>query len=146
MIEGIVVSPLKQIEDARGKVMHMLRRDDPLFERFGEVYFSVVNPGAVKAWKLHTKMSLNLAVPFGKIRLVIYDGRTGSPTLGLVDEFIIGEGNYCLVHVPPLVWSGFMGISDNIAILANCATEPHDPTEAEVCDPDTPIIPYRWPT
>ncbi|MBF0554872.1 MAG: dTDP-4-dehydrorhamnose 3,5-epimerase family protein [Nitrospirae bacterium] len=144
MIEGVVVSPLKQIEDARGKVMHMLRRDSPLFERFGEVYFSVVNPGAVKAWKLHTKMALNLAVPFGKIRIVIYDGRTGSPTFGHVDEFITGDGNYCLVHVPPLVWSGFMGISDSFSILANCATEPHDPAEAEHLNYDNTRIPYRW--
>ncbi|KWT82460.1 dTDP-4-dehydrorhamnose 3,5-epimerase family protein [Candidatus Magnetominusculus xianensis] len=144
MIEGVAVSPLKQIEDARGKVMHMLRRDSPLFERFGEVYFSVVNPGAVKAWKLHRKMALNLAVPFGRVRLVLYDERAGSATFGCVDEYLIGDGNYCLVHVPPLVWSGFMGISDGIAILANCATELHDPAEAQQLSPDTPRIPYRW--
>ncbi|MBF0459483.1 MAG: dTDP-4-dehydrorhamnose 3,5-epimerase family protein [Nitrospirae bacterium] len=144
MIEGLSVSQLNQFEDARGKVMHMLRCDTPLFERFGEIYFSIVNPGAVKAWKLHKKMALNVAVPFGKIRLVIYDERAGSPTFGLVDEFVTGEGNYCLVHVPPLVWSGFMGISDGISILANCATEPHDPAEAEHRVHDDARIPYKW--
>ncbi|MCG6552546.1 MAG: dTDP-4-dehydrorhamnose 3,5-epimerase family protein [Candidatus Magnetominusculus sp. LBB02] len=144
MIEGVSVSPLKQIEDDRGKVMHMLRRDWPQFERFGEIYFSVVNSGAVKAWKLHKQMALNLAVPFGRIRLVIYDERADSPTRGLIDDFTIGEGNYSLVHVPPLVWSGFMGISDGISILANCATEMHDPAEAEQCAPDDPRIPYKW--
>ncbi|MBF0320192.1 MAG: dTDP-4-dehydrorhamnose 3,5-epimerase family protein [Nitrospirae bacterium] len=144
MIEGVAVSPLRQIEDARGKVMHMLRRDSPLFERFGEIYFSVVNPGAVKAWKLHKKMTLTLAVPFGRVRLVLYDERAGSATFGAIDEFIMGDGNYCLVKVPPLLWSGFMGISDGISILANCATEMHDPAEAFQLDPNDTRIPYRW--
>ncbi|MBF0516643.1 MAG: dTDP-4-dehydrorhamnose 3,5-epimerase family protein [Nitrospirae bacterium] len=144
MIKGVSVTPLKQIEDARGKVMHMLRCDSPLFERFGEVYFSVVNPGAVKAWKLHKKMALNLAVPFGRVRLVIYDERADSPTNGRVDEFEIGNGNYCLVHVPPLLWSGFMGISEGITIVANCASEMHDPAEADQLSHDDTRIPYRW--
>ena len=73
MVEGVIVQQLKQIEDERGKVMHMLRADSPFFMGFGEIYFSIINPGAVKAWKRHLKVTQHLAVPVGKIRLVIFD-------------------------------------------------------------------------
>ena len=46
MIEGLLKTPLKQIQDERGKVMHMLRATDPHFNKFGEVYFSWANPGS----------------------------------------------------------------------------------------------------
>src|SRR5580700_8468517 len=68
MIDGVVITPLRQIADERGKVMHMLRADSPVFKEFGEIYFSVVEPGAIKAWHIHTRMTLNYAVPVGKIK------------------------------------------------------------------------------
>ncbi len=86
-IAGVVVKPLRQLLDERGKVMHMLRADSAEFERFGEVYFSVVNPGAVKAWHLHKEMALNYAVPVGNIKMVLFDDREGSPTRGALMVF-----------------------------------------------------------
>ena len=84
MIQGVSIHPLKQIPDERGKVMHMLRRDDPWFEKFGEIYFSVVYPGVIKGWHLHKVMVLNYAVVSGAIKLVLYDDRDGSPSKGEV--------------------------------------------------------------
>lgn len=144
MIHGVVVMQLRQISDERGKVMHLLRCDSPLFEKFGEIYFSVVNPGAVKAWKLHKEMTLNLAVVHGKIKLVLYDDRPGSPTKGKILELFIGEDNYALVKIPPMIWNGFQGISGDEAIIANCATLPHDPQEVDRLDPQNSYIPYNW--
>jgi len=144
MIEGVVVTPLRQIFDERGKVMHMLREDSPGFTRFGEIYFSCVHPGAVKAWHLHKRMTLNYAVISGEIKLVLYDDRQDSKTRGQVQELFLSPENYCLVTVPPLVWNGFKGIRDKSAILANCATLPHDPNEIERKSPFDPSIPYEW--
>ncbi len=144
MIKGIEVHPLKQIPDERGKVMHMLRRDDPWFSEFGEIYFSVVFPGAIKAWHLHTRMTLNYAVPSGRIKLVLYDDRDDSPTRGALQEIFTGEDCYALVIVPPGVWNGFKGIGTGPAIVANCATVPHEPDEIVRMDPFTDRIPYRW--
>ena len=144
MIQGVSIHPLRQILDERGKVMHMLRRDEPWFERFGEIYFSVVNPGSVKAWHLHKKMTLNYAVVHGDIRLVLYDDRTGSPTRGRVQEISTGEGQYALITVPPRVWNGFKGVSAAPSIVANCATLPHDPKEIVRVDPFSKDIPYDW--
>jgi dTDP-4-dehydrorhamnose 3,5-epimerase len=144
LIHDVVVKPLRQIPDERGKVMHMLRSDSNLFEKFGEVYFSVVYPGAVKAWKLHREMTLNLAVPVGRIKLVLYDDRQESPSKGKIQEMIIGEENYCLVKIPPMIWNGFQGIATLDSLIVNCATLPHDPEESMHLDPYDSHIPYNW--
>ena len=144
MIQGVIVTPLRQIFDERGKVMHMLREDSQIFSRFGEVYFSCVNPGAIKAWHLHKRMTLNYAVIYGEIKCVLYDDREGSATRGRLQEFFLSPENYCLLTVPPLVWNGFKGIGDKSAIVANCATLPHDPTEIERKEPFDASIPYDW--
>lgn len=144
MIQGVDFHPLKQIPDERGRVMQMLRRDDPWFERFGEIYFSVVYPGVVKGWHLHKVMTLNYAVIVGRIKLVLYDEREDSPTRGKLQEIFAGEDNYCLITVPPNVWNGFKGLGVEPAILANCATEPYDPSEIVRSDPFSDRIPYDW--
>lgn len=144
MIDGVGIHPLRQIPDERGKVMHMLRRDDPYFQAFGEIYFSVVYPGVVKGWHIHKLMSLNYAVIAGMIKLVLYDERDGSPTRGEIQEIFMGDSNYVLVTIPPLVWNGFKGIGTQPAIVANCATLPHDPEEIERVDPFDNHIPYDW--
>ncbi len=144
MIDGVIIFPLKQIPDERGKIMHMLRADDPHFEKFGEIYFSMVYPGVVKGWHLHKRMTLNYAVIVGMIKLVLYDDREGSPTRGELMELFIGEANYVLVKIPAGIWNGFKGIGIEPAIVANCATEPHDPEEIVRMDPFTSEIPYDW--
>ncbi len=144
MIDGVVVKPLRQILDERGKVMHMLRNDAPHFRAFGEIYFSCVYPGAIKAWHLHTEMALNYAVPVGNVKLVLYDGREGSPTRGELQELFTGPDAYQLIHVPPGVWNGFKGIGAVPALVANCATIPHRPDEIVRKDPFTKDIPYDW--
>ena len=144
MIEGILVHPLGQIPDERGKIMHMLRSDDSHFERFGEIYFSVVYPGVVKGWHLHKRMTLNYACVSGMIKLVLYDDRNESSTQGQIDELFLGESNYVLVRIPPGVWNGFKGVGTGPSIVANCATLPHDPQEITRLDPFQNHIPYDW--
>ena len=144
MIEGVIVTPLKQLFDERGKVMHMLREDSPVFSRFGEIYFSCTRPGAIKAWHLHKRMTLNYAVLHGEIKFVLFDDRPKSSTQGMVQEFFLSPENYCLVTVPPLIWNGFKGIGDQTSIVANCATLPHDPDEIERKNAFDEGIPYHW--
>lgn len=144
MIDGVVITKLKQIKDKRGMVMHMLKRTDPVYRRFGEIYFSTVHPSIVKGWHLHKKMTLNYAVPYGKIRLVLYDGRQNSKTKGEIMKIIISPKNYYLVTVPPGIWNAFVGLGKTDSIVANCATIPYDPGEIIRLDPDSAKIPYRW--
>jgi dTDP-4-dehydrorhamnose 3,5-epimerase len=144
MIDGVKLTPLRQIPDERGKIMHMLRSDADHFVDFGEIYFSCIYPGAIKGWHIHKRMTLNYAVPHGQIKFVLFDDRQESPTRGEVQEIFLGPDSYNLVTVPPLVWNGFKGIGAEMAIVANCASIPHDPTEIDRLDPFDPAIPYRW--
>jgi dTDP-4-dehydrorhamnose 3,5-epimerase len=144
MIQGVKLTPLKQIFDERGKVMHMLREDSPVFSRFGEIYFSCTHPSVVKAWHMHKEMTLNYAVIFGEIKFVLYDDRKDSLTRGEIQEFFISPENYMLVTVPPMIWNGFKGVGNQTAIVANCATLPHSPEELERRSPTDPNIPYSW--
>ena len=144
MINGVQINPLRQIPDERGKVMHMMKAEDAVFSSFGEIYFSRVYPGAVKAWHLHDRMTINYAVPHGKIKLVLFDDRVDSSTKGEIQEIFLGEDNYQLVTIPPFVWNGFKGIGTETALVANCASIPHDPNEITRLDPDDCFIPYNW--
>ena len=143
-IHDIQITPLRRIPDERGAVFHMLREDSPAFERFGEIYFSTVYPGVVKGWHIHKRMTLNYAVPVGMIKLVCHDDREGSPTNGAIQEIHIGELNYSLVTIPPMVWNGFKGEGVVPSLIANCATVPHDPDEIDRLDPFDNHIPYEW--
>jgi len=144
MIEDVLIKPLRQIPDERGKIMHMMRKDDNNFEKFGEIYFSVVYPDVIKGWHLHTKMTLNYAVVSGMIKLVLYDVREESPTKGELQEIYIGEDNYALVRIPSGIYNGFKGIGVKPAIVANCSDIPHDPEEIQRINPFSNDIPYDW--
>jgi dTDP-4-dehydrorhamnose 3,5-epimerase len=143
-IDGVQVIPLRRIPDERGTVFHMLKRTDPHFKEFGEIYFSSVYPGAVKGWHRHREMTLNYACISGQIKLALYDEREGSPTRRNLLEVFLGEDNYSLVIIPPDVWNGFKGMSAPRAIVANCATLPHDPSRSVRIDPFKNHIPYDW--
>ena len=144
-IEGVIVQPLKQIESNCGKVLHMLRNDSSLFNHFGEIYFSEIHSGTVKAWKRHKKQTQNMAVPLGEIQLVIYDDRLMSSTNGKIAEYELGRsGHYKLVHIPPMLWYGFHALGNQSSMIANCTDRPHDPEEIECLPADSDQIPYQW--
>lgn len=144
MIDGVLIRPLKKIPDERGTIMHMMRCDAPEFEKFGEIYFSTVYPGAIKGWHIHKEMTLNYAVVSGMIKLVLYDDRPGSKTKGELQEIFLGSENYALVKIPPMVWNGFKGMGTETAIVANCSSVPHSAGEIDRMDPFDKKIPYDW--
>ncbi|MHA1132352.1 MAG: dTDP-4-dehydrorhamnose 3,5-epimerase family protein [Candidatus Helarchaeota archaeon] len=144
MIKDVIIKPLKQIPDERGKIMHMLRADDPLFDKFGEIYFSVTYPNVIKGWHVHKTMTLHYAVIVGRIKLVLYDMRENSPTYKELMEIFTGVDNYSLVKIPPKIANGYKVYGTGPAIVANCATEPHDPNEMLRIDPFSDEIPYDW--
>ena len=143
-LHGVAVRPLRRVHDDRGALLHMLRADDPAFVHFGEIYFSLVHAGAVKAWRRHRRSTSNLAVPVGMIRLVMHDGRIDSPTAKQTMVVETGERHYLLVTIPPGIWSGWQGLGPGAALVANCATQPHDPGEVESAAADSVDVPYRW--
>lgn len=124
--------------------MHMMRADSDSFVSFGEMYFSTVNKGVVKGWKRHKKMILNIAVPFGSVQFTIYDDRPDSLSKGKIQQVFLTPDNYALLSIAPMLWVGFKGLSDEPAIIANCASIMHDPDEADQLDINTDKIPFNW--
>jgi dTDP-4-dehydrorhamnose 3,5-epimerase len=146
MIDGVTVKQLRPIPDERGRLMEILRADDPEFTKFGQVYMTTVRPGVVKAWHYHKKQTDNMVVVSGLAKIVLYDARDGSPTRGEVNEFFIGEPNPILVQIPNGVYHGMKGVGDREAIIINTVTEPYNhakPDEFRV-DPHDNEIPYDW--
>ena len=143
-IEGIKITPLKIISDNRGSVMHMLRSDSDVFQKFGEIYFSTIFKDSIKAWHLHKEATLNYACIFGKVKLVLFDDRTESTTYGLYQELYLSLDSYSLITIPPNIWNGFKGLNDNHSIIANCLTLPHNEKEMVRVDLNDPKFKYNW--
>jgi len=146
MIEGVRVKKLKVIPDERGRLMEMLRADDEMFIKFGQLYMTTAYPGAVKAWHYHQKQVDNFVVVKGMMKIVLYDSREHSSTFREINEFFMGEHNPVLLQIPSYVYHGFKCISELEAIVINCPTEVYahkDPDEYRV-DPHGGEIPYDW--
>lgn len=142
MIAGVEFTPLKRIYTEKGDVLHGLKVSENSFHGFGEAYFSVVNYAQIKGWKKHSRMILNLVVPVGGVRFVMFDDRIGSLSEKKFSEVVIGENNYGRLTIPAGIWVAFQGVCETTNLLLNIADIEHDPSEAEV----QPIeyFEYHW--
>ena len=144
MIKGVKITKLKIIQDARGKVMHMLRKDSEVFKNFGEIYFSTIYFDKIKAWHLHKESTLNYTCVKGKVRLVLFDDRSDSLSKGSIQEIILSPNDYNLVTIPNNIWNGFKGLDKDESIIANCLDMPHNENEMVRIDPFDKTIKYNW--
>jgi len=128
-IAGVIFTPLSIIDTDGGDVLHAMRSSDLGYGGFGEAYFSTIDSGAIKGWKSHQEMILNLVARIGAVRFVIFDDRVNSPTKGEFDEVILSRENYGRLTIPPLLWVGFQGVDSSSSILLNVASIEHSPEE-----------------
>ena len=146
LIEGVKIKKLKVIPDERGRLFEILRKDDELFTEFGQVYITTAYPGVIKAWHAHDYQNDNITCIHGMIKLVLYDGREGSKTKGIINEFFIGTHNPILVHIPRRVWHGFKNIGETECLVINIPDRVYNyENPDEKRKPfDTSDIPYNW--
>lgn len=144
MINGVGIYPRQKFCNDQGCVYKMIQDDDVFFERFGEIYFSFIKPGVIKGWNIHTRMDVNMACVNGTVLLVLYDRRPDSSSTGVIQEIIIGERDYCLVHIPHGVAFSWKALDDKSALIANCATLPHSQEELIKISLTSSDIPYTW--
>lgn len=146
LIKGAMVRNLQAIPDERGRLMELLRSDWPEFEKFGQCYLTVASPGVVKGWHYHRKQVDHFICVSGMLKLVLYDGRIGSPTRGVINEFFMGVHKPMLVKIPPLVYHGFKCISEQECLLINLPNNLYDYKEPDEyrLPAHTPKIPYNW--
>lgn len=145
MIEGLRRLPLPVRRDARGAVLPLLRADRAPFERFGEVYVSLVHPGQVKGWNRHRRVTCNLAAVAGRVRFLLLDGRADRASRGELQELWLSPEEHALLVVPPGLWMSFGAVGAADGLVVNCASEPHDPDEVERRPLDHPDMPRAWP-
>ena len=129
MINDVIITPLDTITTPNGDVLHAMKNDSNGFAGFGEAYFSEIQPKTIKAWKRHRKMILNLIVPEGKVKFVMFDDRQMNDSEFF--EVIISRENYCRLTIPPMIWMGFQGLSDGISVLLNIANIEHNADEVD---------------
>lgn len=142
-IHDLLLTPEKQIETPKGDIFHAIKSNSAGYKSFGEAYFSFTYKSEIKAWKKHNDMTLNLVVPVGKLKFVIYDPRKNSPTYGQFDEIILSPDNYQRLTVPPGVWCGFQGLG-KLNMLLNVADMLHDPNESERMEIENDLFKYQW--
>lgn len=146
MIEGVAIKHLKVNADERGSLMEILRTDDEIYERFGQVYVSLNYPGVIRGWHYHKKQTDFFAVVKGMVKVALYDARQGSPTEGEINEYFLGERNNLLLRIPVGVYHGYKTIGVEPSLLLNFPTEVYnrdDPDEFRV-PWDSKDIPYDW--
>lgn len=128
-LTDILVTPMRRIETVGGDVLHAIKQSDKGYAGFGEAYLSWASAGAVKGWKRHTRMTMNIVVPVGQVRFVFSEVNEFG-----VDEFRveeIGVERYVRITVPPGIWFGFKGLITPRSLVLNIASIPHDPNEVE---------------
>jgi dTDP-4-dehydrorhamnose 3,5-epimerase len=131
-MKGVILTPLRRINTPGGDVLHGMKNGDAGFHGFGEVYFSVVTAGAIKGWKRHRDMTLNLLVPAGKVRFVLFEEPLDTDSKGTYEEFTLcSESRYSRLTVPPGLWMAFQGLSAGLNLVANVANLSHDPREVD---------------
>ena len=146
MIDGVRVKKLKVIPDERGRLMEMLRADDDLFVKFGQVYMTTAYPGVVKGWHYHKKQTDHFCVIKGMVKIALYDRREDSPTYSVVNELYVGEHCPALLRIPSGVLHGWMCVGTTEAYIINVVSEMYnyaDPDEFRT-DPHDNDIPYNW--
>ena len=142
MIKDVLITELDVINTLGGNVMHAMKKNSIGYAGFGEGYFSQIDKDAIKAWKRHKRMILNLVVPVGEIKFVLFDDRDKLNTQ--FQEITISRSNYCRLTIPPMIWMGFQGLSLNGSMLLNISNIEHDPDEVSRLKIDK--IKYNWRT
>ena len=126
-MKDIITEKILQVIPVEGgDVRHFLKSDERSFNGFGEAYFSFIEKGRIKGWKLHTRMTMNLVVPVGEVGFVFYDEKTSSFQI-----FKIGSNNYKRLTVPPNIWFGFKGLGLYSNLVVNLSNIIHDPSESK---------------
>jgi dTDP-4-dehydrorhamnose 3,5-epimerase len=135
-VDGIILTPLKQIYNPKGDIFHAMKKSDEGFDGFGEVYFSTIHQNDIKGWKKHTEMTLNLVVVSGEIEFVVYNDDSKT-----FFDMALSQDNYQRLTVSPNLWMAFKGLKENNMLL-NIASIEHDSGEA--VNLDLQEIEYEW--
>ena len=143
-IDGVKIVDLALHSDDGGHFAEMVRfNDDGTFEQFPDFTpkqqsYSLIVPGAVKAFHLHFNQEDIWFVPPGQRVLIgLVDCRKDSPTRGIINRFVMGDGKAKLLHIPCGVAHGGANIWKEDAMIFYYVTQKFD-----IKNPDERRLPY----
>ncbi|HYC88438.1 MAG TPA: dTDP-4-dehydrorhamnose 3,5-epimerase [Thermoanaerobaculia bacterium] len=146
LIDGVEVHEVLNVPKSNGYLTEIVRAEWLGNPTIAQVFQVVLEPGALSAWHTHAVTTDRLFVSNGIVRIALYDGREGSPTHGLVNEFRFGTIRPALLVVPPRVWHGVENIGSSHAFVLNLvdrAYDYEDPDHWRV-PADSAQIPFRF--
>jgi len=142
-IDGVRITPLSIIDTQGGAIFHAMKASDQGYSGFGEAYFSSIEPKFIKGWNRHTEMVLNLVVPIGSVRFILYDDRENQDNINQFQEVILSmEDGFSRLTIPPMIWLGFEGLAKETSLVLNIANIEHSPEEIERKELDE--INFNW--
>lgn len=138
-----MIKDLKVYQDNRGWLYEILRSDDNHFQGFGQSYLSATYPGIVKGFHKHAFLTDQMACVSGSIRLVLIED---SPSYTTIEEHILSASHPQLVIIPPNIWHGWVGLSEEPALILNIANQLYNPLQPDEVRVDAINNPwgYKW--
>lgn len=119
MIKDSAFVPLEARVDDRGYLIEILRRTDPHFTKFGQVYLvGDFAKGTVRAFHKHAQLWDYFFISHGTAKFVLVDDRTDSPTYKQMDTYIISARNPSVIAVPPGVFHGWVALEDDTQLVS----------------------------
>jgi dTDP-4-dehydrorhamnose 3,5-epimerase len=109
-------------------------------------YSVLIRPERIKGWGMHKLQTDRYFVARGCLRVVLYDGRTDSPSYQRFAEFYFTDASLGLLRIPPGVWHADQNWGDTDALIVNFPTEPYDRANPDKfrIDPHSGEIPFDW--
>ena len=151
-IAGVIFRPTRPVPHEDGHLAEVARGDwEGLDGPIVQVHTTTTFPGRIRAWGLHQRSTDRLFVVDGLIRIAVYDGRNGSPTRGVINEFTVSGKNPGLLVIPPNLYHGWKNIGPNEAVIINMPSLMYDHEAPDALDlpwdsaEAHDIIPYRFP-
>lgn len=145
MIHGVEIKQLPTFGDERGFFRELIRTTDSFFsEGFAQWSHSLMYPGVIKAWHVHSRQVDWWYVTCGVLKVALSDRRVDSPTSGELMELFLGEGrDPIILKIPPGVAHGCKCLTGP-ANLLYITSRTYDPLDEGRIPHDDPEIGYDW--
>jgi dTDP-4-dehydrorhamnose 3,5-epimerase len=151
MIDGVSFRPTRPVPHEDGTVSEVARMAWPELELpIVQVHITTTYAGRIRAWGLHQASTDRLFVVRGLVSIVVFDGRVGSKTHGLCNEFRLSERNPGLVVIAPNLYHGWKNLGVDEAFIINMPSSQYHHEEPDALDlpyessDAAELVPFRW--
>ena len=147
-IEGVELHRLGSRHfDHRGTLMEVVDVRLPFWaDPIVYAYHITISPGRIKGWGMHKLQADRYYVAYGRLRVVLYDGRPDSTTYQQFRQFFFSDETPGLLRIPAGVWHADQNIGDTDVVIVNYPTRIYDKKSPDKyrIDVRSDLIPFDW--